>query len=162
MTSILRNFGPLAAFSAAVAWLCCEQLNPPDAAPDLGPQKVTRIDQKLLEPQFPSPCARNPLVPAAPPAPESAGRTLGTVAGEIGAGPTPLAEVPLPAHLKLRGTYVGGLRKSALIDDRLCFEGDCLPRTEAGAPHPWRLTQVERDYVVLRMNDKEFRLQYSP
>jgi hypothetical protein len=68
--------------------------------------------------------------------------------------------VPLvPLKLKLRGTFVGGLRKSAIIDDRLCFEGDYLSGSAAAA---CQLTHVEKDYVVLRAADQDFRLEYSP
>jgi hypothetical protein len=163
MTTMIRNIGPLAGFFAAVAWLCWEQLVPPKAPPDFGPNKVTRIDAKLLNPELPPPCERNPLAPVAPVVAQTAPVNAETLAQEAAAGEDQArSAATLPVKLKLRGTYLGGMRKSALIDNRLCFEGDCVPGIAAGQEDACRLTQVERDHVVLRIEDQEFRLEYAP
>lgn len=181
MSGMLRNFGPLAAVFAAVAWLCWEHVGEAPAPLDQPERTLTKIERKLLEPELPQPSGRNPLAPvAALVEAEPNGQPTADGAPNLGETSSLAAPAAKAVKFKLRGTFVSGRRKSALIDDWLCFEGEQLPAQQKAKDAPgasagaeaapasnapatsYTLTLVERDYVVLSQTDQEIRLDYSP
>ena len=161
MNHLIRKFGPLVAVFAVLTWLCWEQLGGEESALDLGGAQAAKLARELLNPVVPSPSKRNPFVlvnrkpkddPDGRPS-EHSGAPLVSI--EVA---KPIEPEAIVSEFSLQGICYGGRLKNAVINGKLCVEGELVP---SNSTYECVLKKIKKDYVIIEIAANKIQLGYN-
>ncbi len=179
----IEKVAPRAIVLAIVAYCVWPSLSALTSQPEVQkPKEAPELTAAMLSPSLPSVPTHDPFggmavppwaraVTSEPPStgsttkentpdrsPAKAGETVETADIAKGMSPGKHAE-PLPT-LSLKGTYIAGQQRLAVINDHIYRQQDPLQLPDASAPK-YVVSEIHSDRVLLKSPDKTVELKYS-
>ena len=154
--SIIRKFAPTAGVFALTVWCGWQFLEDASPLDDLAQQSPTRIDSDAFEPKLPVRIDRDMFAVVATAKPQQQERVL----EQAEAAPPPFDPAPMLANLRLKGTFVHGERRVALINGGVFDEGETVTQDRTSGVR-CQLRRVYADAVVVEVDGLRYRLAYG-
>ncbi len=168
MSSTIGRMMPSAVVALVVTWCCWPYLDGPGLLSDVRPAgDLPRITPSMLSPSIVPAGRRDPFQPPAAPPTASTGSRLPPKPGPAAPRPVPAGQKPAAKEqtvdvlsgLVLGATSIQGSRRFALINGRICRQGEELPISGAAAA-PWVVAHIAADKVLLRHRGQIVELGY--
>jgi hypothetical protein len=164
MTLPLGKMTPTIALFSLVSYCCWTELDPPaSSGPTKSDEKQAEITVGMLTPGSTPAPDRNPFqttsLSKADEKPRDA-KVSGLLSDKKDAKATAAQLTKPPPQLMLKGTFIQGTRRVALINDRVYAEGETLTAIKTD-PGSLVLAQVHPDKVLLQQGTQRFELKYT-
>jgi len=166
MSQAIGKLAPTAIVAAVVAWCCWPYLREPTSGAGVEEDgNLPQIARSLLSPAIKPASSRDPFQPLDTKKTVSTRSQQPTAPGTTQEVPTPKEDTTdILNSLALDATYIQGNRRVALINGRVCVQGEPLAISDSAplsqVAEPWIVTQISAHKVLIQRRGRTVELRY--